>query len=64
MSIKNSNDTIGNRIRNLPTCSALPQPTALPRTPDRKGLSKKERKKEERKTTYIIQSVYEILRVN
>jgi hypothetical protein len=29
MSIKNSNDTIGNRTRNLPTCSAMPQPTAL-----------------------------------
>jgi hypothetical protein len=29
MSIKNSNDTIGNRTRNLPACSAVPQPTAL-----------------------------------
>ena len=27
--LKNSNDTIGNRTRNLPTCSAMPQPTAL-----------------------------------
>ena len=33
MPIKNSNDTIGNRTRDLPTCSAMPQPTALPRTP-------------------------------
>ena len=33
MSVKNSNDTIGNRTRDLPTCSAVPQPTALPRTP-------------------------------
>ena len=33
MSIKNSNDTIGNRTRDLPTCSAVPQPTALPRGP-------------------------------
>jgi len=31
--MKNSNDTIGNRIRDLPTCSAVPQPTALPRAP-------------------------------
>jgi hypothetical protein len=31
MSIKNSIDTIGKRTRNLPTCSAVPQPTALPR---------------------------------
>jgi hypothetical protein len=30
MSMKNSSDTIGNRTRNLPTCSAVPQPTAPP----------------------------------
>ena len=30
MSMKNSNDTIGNRTRDLPTCSAVPQSTALP----------------------------------
>jgi len=30
MSIKNSNDTIGNRTRDLPACSAVPQPTAPP----------------------------------
>jgi hypothetical protein len=26
--MKNSNDTIGIRTRNLPACSAVPQPTA------------------------------------
>jgi hypothetical protein len=31
--MKNSNDTTGNRTRDLPTCSAVPQPTALPRGP-------------------------------
>ena len=31
--MKNSNDTIGNRTRDLPTCSAVPQSTAPPRTP-------------------------------
>jgi hypothetical protein len=31
--MKNSNDTIGNRTRDLPTCSAVPQPNALPRAP-------------------------------
>ena len=31
--MKNSNDTIGNRNRDLPTCSAVPQSTALPRAP-------------------------------
>ena len=34
MSMKNSNDTIGNRTRDLPTCSAVPQPTALRRAPE------------------------------
>jgi len=33
MSIKNSNDNIGNRTRNLPACRAVPQPTATPRAP-------------------------------
>jgi hypothetical protein len=33
MSMKNSNDTIGNRTRDLPACSAVTQPTAPPRAP-------------------------------
>jgi len=35
MAMKNSNDTIGNRTRDLPTCSPEPQPTAPPRIPNR-----------------------------
>jgi len=31
MSMKNSNDIIVNRTRDLPACSAVPQPTAPPR---------------------------------
>jgi len=31
--MKNSNDTIGNQTRELPACSAVPQPTALPGAP-------------------------------
>jgi hypothetical protein len=31
MPMKNSNYTIGYRTRDLPTCRAVPQPTALPR---------------------------------
>jgi len=31
--MKNSSDTIGNRTRDLPTCSTVPQPTTLPRAP-------------------------------
>jgi hypothetical protein len=31
--IKNSNDTIRNRTRDLPACSAVPQPTEPPRAP-------------------------------
>jgi hypothetical protein len=33
LSLKNSSDSIGNGTRNLPACSAVPQPTAPPRTP-------------------------------
>ena len=33
MSMKNSNDTIGNQTRDLPVCSTVPQPTAPPRAP-------------------------------
>ena len=31
--MKNFSDTIGNRTRDLPTCIAVPQPTAPPRAP-------------------------------
>ena len=31
MSMKMSSDTIGNRTRDLPVCSALPRPIAAPR---------------------------------
>ena len=37
MSMKNSNYTIGNRTRDLPACSAVPQLTALPRAPAVQG---------------------------
>jgi hypothetical protein len=33
MSMKKSNDTIWNRTRDLPACSAVPQPTAPLRAP-------------------------------
>ena len=33
MSMKNSNDTIGNRTRDLPACNTVPQPTARSPTP-------------------------------
>ena len=33
MSIKKSNDTIGNRTHNLLACSAVPQPTVPPNAP-------------------------------
>jgi hypothetical protein len=33
MKIKNSNDTIGNRTRNLPACSEMPQQIAPPCVP-------------------------------
>jgi hypothetical protein len=33
MSMKNSNDIIGSRTRDLPACSAVPKPTAPPLAP-------------------------------
>jgi hypothetical protein len=33
MSMKNSNEKIGNRNRDLMACSAVPQPSELPRAP-------------------------------
>jgi hypothetical protein len=32
-SLKNSSDSLGNRTRDLPACSGVPQATALSRTP-------------------------------
>jgi hypothetical protein len=32
--MRNPNKPIGNRTRNLPVCSVVPQPTALPSTRD------------------------------
>ena len=31
--MKNTSDTTGNRTRNLPSCSVVPQPSAPPRAP-------------------------------
>ena len=39
MSMKNSNDTIGNRTRDLPTCTVVAQPTG-PRVPPYKHMGK------------------------
>ena len=44
MWMKNSNDTFGNRTRNLTTCSAVSSPTAPPRAPllsFKRGIKKK-----------------------
>jgi hypothetical protein len=35
--MKNSNDTMGNRTRDLPVCSELPQPNVPPRFPLLRG---------------------------
>jgi hypothetical protein len=39
MSTKNCNDTIGNRNRDLPACSAVPQPTVPPSTSNTEVLT-------------------------
>jgi len=41
MSMKNSNDTIGNRTPDIRTCSAVPQPTAPPRASSKENKKKK-----------------------
>ena len=46
MSMKNSNDTNGNRTRNLPACSAVPQTTAPSRVPEIFRGGGEEKKKE------------------
>jgi hypothetical protein len=51
MSMKNSNDTVGNRTRNLPVYSAVPQPTAPPRAP-LKGVGSEEKGFAEMMTLY------------
>jgi hypothetical protein len=43
MSMKNSNDTIGNRTRDLSTCSAVAQPTAPPHAPNGKMAVEKQK---------------------
>ena len=40
-SMKNHNDPIGNRNRDLPTCGAVPRPTPSPRTPYSSNGTKK-----------------------
>jgi hypothetical protein len=40
MSMKNSNNTIGNRTRDLPACRAVPQLTAPSRTTEMIGVDK------------------------
>jgi hypothetical protein len=38
MSMKNSNETFGNQTHDLPTCRAVPQPTAPAHTPYTKEI--------------------------
>jgi hypothetical protein len=51
MSIKNANDTVGNRSRDLPVCIAVPQPLRhrVPPKVGRKEIKKKDRRKNEEK---------------
>jgi hypothetical protein len=55
MSMKNSNDNIGNWTRDVPVCSAVPQPTAPPRAPYR---SKRDQILHLYKTTGKIRGLY------
>jgi len=42
MSMKNSNDTIGNRIHDFPACSSVPHPTARMTPRASSGFPKKQ----------------------
>jgi hypothetical protein len=39
--MKNSNDTIGNRTHDVPACSSVPQPTAIPRFLDKNVMRRR-----------------------
>jgi hypothetical protein len=56
MSRKNSNDTIGNRTRDVPVCSVVPQPTTPPRAPV-EVCSNKINLKIKKKVGYVVPSL-------
>jgi len=58
--MKNSIDTIGNRTRDLPACTAVPQPIASPRAP----LAGGECPKSTHRSTYLIVGMHEYLQSN
>ena len=60
MSMKNSNETIGNRTRDLPNCSAVPQPTALRRALNTYKLITKFQYKIVYRNTDGVYSTYEV----
>jgi hypothetical protein len=51
----NSNDTIGNRTRDVPVCSVVPQPTTPPRAPIRMGT--RDKSKDTAINTYLTSAV-------
>jgi hypothetical protein len=59
MYIKNFNDTIRNRNRDLPACSAVPQPTAPPRAPVSPVPQFNTPTRDSIKTEYTIKSCHE-----
>jgi hypothetical protein len=56
MSTKNSNDTIGNRTRDLPACRAVPQQTAPLRAPSVMDMKEKYRLGDKRTWCYNIKA--------
>ena len=55
--MKNSSDTIRNQTRDLPVCSAVPEPTAPPRAPHVAGtLSQSARADAEVSTTLMAEN--------
>ena len=58
--MKNSNNTIGNRTRDLPACRAVPQPAAPPRAP----LAGGECPKSTHRRTQLMVGMHEYLQSN
>jgi hypothetical protein len=60
--MENSNDIIENRTRDLPVCSAVPQPTAPPRATD--ITMHNSRNDVIKQTMYVTRSLLEDTRIN
>ena len=57
-SMKNSSDTIGKQTRDLPACSAVPQPTAPPRAPKEQYFTSSFSQNSQKNSTFMFCNTY------